>query len=125
MTVYVDDMRLRAQVGSLDRRWCHLFAGPFDHPDELHAFAAGIGLKRAWYQGPPEHRWPHYHYDVTDGKRAQAVAAGAVEITCREGARLSLAAIRAREDARLPDRKVQWTLARQLYERAVTEGAEL
>lgn len=88
MTVYVDDMNLRAQVGNLDRNWSHLFAGPFDPPDELHEFADRIGLARSWYQGPPRHRWPAWHYDVTSGKRQQAIAAGAVEITWRQAGQM-------------------------------------
>jgi Protein of unknown function (DUF4031) len=78
MTVYVDDMRLRARVGRLDARWSHLLA---DDVDELHAFARGIGLRRSWFQGPPGH---HPHYDVTDTKRRQAIQAGAKAITWRE-----------------------------------------
>lgn len=44
--------------------------------DELHAMAAGIGLKREWFQGDKTFA----HYDVMRGKRAKAVALGAVEI---------------------------------------------
>lgn len=82
MTVYVDDMRLQARVGSLNARWSHLTVGPGDDLAELHAFAASIGLRRSWFQGPPEHRHPHY--DVTDTKRQQAIKAGAKPITWRE-----------------------------------------
>ena len=84
MTVYVDDARIPARVGRHDSRWSHLIA---DSQDELHAFAASIGLKRSWFQpgrpvaGKPSHLW---HYDVTDGKRQQAIAAGAVPVTWRE-----------------------------------------
>lgn len=61
MTVYVDDMRLLARVGRYRARWSHLFT---DQPDltELHALAARIGLRRAWFQDHPRHP----HYDVTD-----------------------------------------------------------
>lgn len=48
-----------------------------DTVEELHEFAARIGLKRSWAQLPPEHWIPHY--DVSDGKRLQAIRAGAVE----------------------------------------------
>ena len=80
MTVYVDDVFIPAKVGRLDARWCHMTA---DTPDELHAFAARIGLRRSWAQH--EGTWKE-HYDVTEGRRAAAVRAGAVEITWREGA---------------------------------------
>lgn len=87
MSVYVDDLveygadvyapadRQAARVGARNgHRWCHLFA---DEPDaaELHTLAARIGLKRAWFQGD--------HYDLTPGRRAAAVRAGALEVDRR------------------------------------------
>ena len=96
MTVYVDDWRQPARVGRLRARWSHLTVGPDDSIEELHALAARIGLKRAWFQDKP---WPHQHYDVTDTKRQAAIAAGAVPITWREAGRQSLEAIR-RDPAR-------------------------
>jgi hypothetical protein len=75
VTVYVDDAHIAARVGRLTSTWCHLWA---DTPDELHAFAALIGMKRAWYQGPPRH--PIWHYDLTAPKRVLAVRKGAVEV---------------------------------------------
>lgn len=74
MTVYVDDMRRLAQVGRIEARWSHLMA---DTDAELHAFAAGIGLRREWAQHPGTWR---SHYDVTDRKRTQAIVAGAVQV---------------------------------------------
>ncbi len=50
---------------------CHLFA---DSPDELHAFAARIGMKRQWAQVGGR---SVLHYDLTAGRRAKAVALGA------------------------------------------------
>jgi Protein of unknown function (DUF4031) len=82
VAVYVDDMRLEATVGRLTARWSHLMVGPGDDLAELHAFAASIGLRRSWFQGPPKHRHPHY--DVTDSKRTAAITAGAMPITWRE-----------------------------------------
>lgn len=57
---------------------CHLMANGYSeqHLDALHKLAARIGLKAAWFQ--PHKRAPHY--DLTIGKRARAVAAGAVEV---------------------------------------------
>jgi hypothetical protein len=49
-----------------------------DTNEELHAMAAKIGLKRAWFQTNLEP-----HYDLTASKRKQAVAAGAVELEDR------------------------------------------
>lgn len=74
MTVHVDDMRRLAQVGRIEARWSHLMA---DTDAELHAFAAGIGLRREWAQHPGTWR---SHYDVTDRKRTQAMVAGAVQV---------------------------------------------
>ena len=85
MTVYVDDIRIPARVGRISGRWSHLFVGPDDDLAELHAFAASIGLRRAWFQD----KRPLPHYDVTDSKRQQAIDAGAVAITWRETGQLA------------------------------------
>ena len=45
MAVYVDDAHIPARVGQIRGRWSHLYA---ESQDELHAFAASVGLKRAW-----------------------------------------------------------------------------
>lgn len=80
MAVYVDevlDWTLIAQARRLRHtHWCHLTA---DTEQELHAFAARLGLRRSWYQrkGPNDVGW---HYDVTPNKRAQAVRLGAREV---------------------------------------------
>ena len=54
---------------------CHLMA---DTEDELHTFAANLGMKRAWFQGKPG-KLPHY--DICKAKRVVAVRRGAVEVT--------------------------------------------
>lgn len=74
MAVYVDDMR--APYGRMVM--CHMIA---DSSEELHRMADRIGLARKWCQHPGTYR---EHYDVSLGKRARAVAAGAVEITWAE-----------------------------------------
>jgi Protein of unknown function (DUF4031) len=83
MTVYVDDWRQRARDGAITARWSHLTVGPGDDLEELHAFAALIGLRRSWFQDKP---WPRPHCDVTGSKRQQAPAAGAVLASWREAA---------------------------------------
>jgi hypothetical protein len=55
---------------------CHMLA---DTPDELHAMADRIGIARKWFQRDASAP----HYDVCKSKRAQAVAAGAIEVTER------------------------------------------
>ncbi|BBX87981.1 DUF4031 domain-containing protein [Mycolicibacterium aubagnense] len=74
MTVYIDDMQRLARVGRLQARWSHLMA---DTDDELHAFAAQLGLRRAWHQKPGT---AISHYDVTETKRQLALRLGAVPI---------------------------------------------
>jgi hypothetical protein len=54
-------------------KWCHLLA---DDLDELHRFAALLGIKRASFQGPPKAATPHY--DLTGFERSRAIALGAV-----------------------------------------------
>jgi hypothetical protein len=49
VSVYVDD----ALWSWHGLRWCHLLA---DDIDELHRFAAQLGLHRSSYQGPPKDR---------------------------------------------------------------------
>jgi len=78
MAVYVDDSYIPWRRG----KWCHLTA---DTTDELHEFAARIGLRREWFQ--PGSRPELDHYDVTMERRARAVALGAIEETWRDAAR--------------------------------------
>ena len=81
MTVYVDDMNMRADVPNGARTvrgiWSHMFA---DTREELDAMADTIGLRRSWIQYPGTHR---EHYDVTKSRRAAALRAGAVELPIR------------------------------------------
>lgn len=71
------------------RLYCHMMS---DLPDreanleELHAFAAKIGLKREWFQDTV--RFPHY--DLSPNKRLQAIRGGAIQVTSREMVRVVL-----------------------------------
>lgn len=106
MTVYVDDARIPARVGRLESRWSHLFG---DTTDELHAFAQQLGLRRSWFQDPVKSGKPkarpgsraaqNWHYDVTEGKRRQAVALGAVEVGWREAVAIIDARYRAEQES--------------------------
>lgn len=84
MTIYVDDAHIPATIGRYKAHWSHLVT---DSPDidELHCFAEAIGLKLAWFQEFTKvgHLY-RPHYDVTDGKRAEAIQAGATRISMRE-----------------------------------------
>ena len=90
MTVYVDDSNIQATVPngrvSHTSRWSHLFA---DTEEELHAFAARLGLKRSYFQGGEKHGW-RWHYDVTQGMRWKAIRMGAREVTWRQSVELML-----------------------------------
>jgi uncharacterized protein DUF4031 len=75
MAVYVDE----AMWSWHGLRWCHLLA---DDIDELHRFAAALGLQRISYQGPPKTGNPHY--DLTAFERDRALRLGAVLCTREE-----------------------------------------
>jgi Protein of unknown function (DUF4031) len=88
MTVYVH--KLRGQSALLSGRtstdpWFGLAA---DTEDELHAFAARLGLQRSMFQPGtpigPQQVPVTGHYDVTEGERDQAVALGAQPVSPRE-----------------------------------------
>lgn len=92
MSVYVDDALIPARVGRWESRWSHLIA---DTREELHAFAAKLGLDRRWFQDPcrpgkglvakPGSRAAeNWHYDLTENKRRQAISLGAQSITSRQ-----------------------------------------
>jgi hypothetical protein len=80
MAVYIDPAVFKKPGGR--KRYCHVAA---DTVEELHAFAARIGLKRHFFHASAK----HIHYDLAEEKRPEAVAAGAVEVTSRELARLA------------------------------------
>lgn len=78
MAVYVDDMMDCVPNGKW--RWtsnCHMTA---TSKEELHQFAAKLGMKRSWFQDKP--RLPHY--DLTKSRRAQAIRLGALPVDRRE-----------------------------------------
>lgn len=62
--------------------YCHMMS---DQPgqaglDELHAFAASIGMKRDWFQNKPGKP----HYDMSKNRRFLAIRKGAQPVTDRE-----------------------------------------
>src|SRR5262249_54077448 len=67
--VYVDDAIWEWR----GLRWAHLLA---DDTDDLHRFAAALGIHRTSYQGPPRTSVPHY--DLTAYERRRALAHGAI-----------------------------------------------
>ncbi|TWG59503.1 DUF4031 domain-containing protein [Aminobacter sp. J44] len=75
MAVYVDD----AIWNFAGRKWCHLMA---DSEEELHRFAARLGVHRSSYQGPPKTAAPHY--DITGFERDRAIRMGALAVSRAE-----------------------------------------
>jgi hypothetical protein len=80
MATYVD----RAEWEWRGRKWCHLLA---DDIDELHSFAASLGLKPSWFQD--KGNFPHY--DLTESKRELALRRGAVAVSRQEVWQIALA----------------------------------
>jgi Protein of unknown function (DUF4031) len=74
MAVLVDELREYPHTRLPFRHWCHLVSDT--DFDELHAFAAALGIPRSRFQGD--------HYDLPAPLREQAVALGAQEVTARE-----------------------------------------
>jgi len=56
------------------RRWAHLVSD--ESYDELHEFAARLGLRRESFQGD--------HYDVPDEYRTRAIELGATPVDARD-----------------------------------------
>lgn len=77
-----------------DRRWAHLVSDR--SLEELHGFAAQLGLRRAWFQGD--------HYDVPAEVRQHAIRLGAEPVSASELVRrLRAAGLRRRSRiAQLP-----------------------
>lgn len=100
MTIFVDDVGIPAKVFNprsgriVSSRWYHLISDQLD-PAELHAFATRLGLCRYYFQegkdilgqGPDP---GHDHYDVTEGKRRQAIRLGATPVTGIELGRITI-----------------------------------
>ena len=87
MTVYVDD----AVTLWRGQRWAHLMA---DTLDELHEFAARLGIPRRAFQD----KTSGAHYDVNSALRSVALALGAMPVS-RHRDRLVYKAVIARAKA--------------------------
>jgi len=74
MTVLIDPLQHYPHVPWAIKDWCHMAVdGSFE---ELHTFAAQLGIPRSRFQGD--------HYDLPAHMREQAVALGAQEVSARE-----------------------------------------
>jgi Protein of unknown function (DUF4031) len=74
MAVLVDELREYPRTRLPFRHWCHLVSD--SSYEELHAFAARLGI--------PRHRFQGDHYDLPAHLRSQAVELGAHQVTTRE-----------------------------------------
>jgi hypothetical protein len=77
VSCYVDTVRPYPNAGLRFDRFCHLLA---DTQAELHAMADRLGVPRRIFQ---DHPW-RWHYDLPEHLRAEAVSAGAREITLHQ-----------------------------------------
>ncbi len=74
MAILVDDLREYPDVALPFTTWCHMATD--GDLEELHAFAARLGLQRRWFQRD--------HYDLPPHGRRAAVALGAEEVATGE-----------------------------------------
>ena len=83
MTVYVYKMKHQERwAASISDPWFKLTA---DTQDELHAFAARLGIRRdPGTPVGPQQELVTRHYLLTEGQRDRAVELGAQVITARE-----------------------------------------
>ena len=80
VVVMVDELRAWPHARGYFRAGsCHLTCATLD---DLHAFAARLGLRREWFQDHPIAP----HYDLTATKRALALHYGAVFVPARRQA---------------------------------------
>jgi Protein of unknown function (DUF4031) len=70
----VDDLREYPHSRLPVTHWCHLISDAGF--EELHEFAAQLGI--------PRHRFQGDHYDLPPHQRERAVALGAQEVSARE-----------------------------------------
>ena len=78
MAVYIDDFRVRWR----GRSWSHLTA---DTDEELHEFAARLGIPKRGFHHNPARPWKN-HYDFPESVREAALRLGAKPIGRREAA---------------------------------------
>jgi hypothetical protein len=71
MAVLVDEIREYPYVRWTVKHWCHMVSDTSF--EELHAFAAGLGI--------PRERFQRDHYDLPPILRVRAVAQGAEQVT--------------------------------------------
>jgi hypothetical protein len=80
--IYVDQLIEYHKRNKFGYKWCHLWTD--GDIEELHAFAAEMGLKKCWYQNHRRHNRPSFpHYDLNPYMRTIALRKGAKEIALK------------------------------------------
>ncbi len=83
MAVYVDPLMAWPRTKAWPYGWVsHLYA---DTPEELHALAASIGLRRHWCSDHTQPGSRLLHYDLHAASRGRAVMLGAIEVDRHHG----------------------------------------
>lgn len=77
MAVLVDELREYPHVRWTVKHWCHMVSD--ESFEELHAFAAALGI--------PRERFQRDHYDLPPALRARALERGAVPVPIGDLAR--------------------------------------
>ena len=75
MTIYVDNLFLWP---GKRREYCHLMIDKDSNLNDLHNFAASIGVGRSWFENKKGRRSPHY--DINAAQRSRAIELGAVAV---------------------------------------------
>jgi hypothetical protein len=78
VAIYVDPVRVHDPTRACGAPTCHLATD--GDLDELHAFAASIGVPRMAFHATA--KFPHY--DMREAQRNRAVAAGAIEVSSKD-----------------------------------------
>lgn len=77
MTVYIDKPRQHSLKLYSSNWWSHIFA---DTEEELHLFAARLGLNKGWFQN---NKYPHYDLNGFKGHK-KALSMGAILVSTKE-----------------------------------------
>ena len=74
----MDNIKARVLIDLPKKGWSHMVS---DNIPFLHKFAEEIGIKKCWYENKRGKKRPHY--DVREGKVADAIENGALLVDSR------------------------------------------
>jgi len=112
MTVYVDRARIVTTRHGVFGLWSWLTA---DDPAEMHALARRVGVDPSWYVDrcarctADERRCWHWHYDVNEWMRVQALTSGAADVDTHRMGELLAARRAALARVKGPRRRIRRT----------------